>query len=337
MALAGSTTDPVRVKHEGARGMKKRLMAVAIAGCAALSVQAKEGGDQYPFGAENWLAGAVPPPGTYFKNYLGYYTGDLQDGSGSNASFPGTGKTGDVSAVFDGLRVIHVTDTKILGANWGMHIIVPLVSQDVDFGAPNGGERTSGLGDITINPMILSWHGEEWHFVAAFDVYLPTGRYDQDDPRKSIGTNYYSYEPVFAASYLGKDGWELSAKFMYNIKAKNKDSGFAGPGTDGTYESGDEFHMDYLVGKRFGPWGVGLAGYYLKQMNNDEYEGVTVPAVPGLWSKGRKGEVFAVGPAVIYQAPKQPILMGIWHHETSAENRFEGDKFWFKLIIPLAF
>ena len=41
----------------------KLASAVALATLAIGSVQAKEGGDQYPIGAETWLAGALPPPG----------------------------------------------------------------------------------------------------------------------------------------------------------------------------------------------------------------------------------------------------------------------------------
>ena len=39
----------------------KLASAVALATLAIGSVQAKEGGDQYPNGAETWLGGAVPP------------------------------------------------------------------------------------------------------------------------------------------------------------------------------------------------------------------------------------------------------------------------------------
>ena len=314
--------------------LKATAAAIAAAGMmfAAGLTSAKEGGDQYPNGVEGWLAGAVPPPGNYFLNYFGYYSGDLRDGSGNKTSFPGTGNNGSVSAWFDALRFLKTTGYQIFGANYGFHAIVPLVHQQLDLGAPNGSRTVSGFGDVTLSPLVLSWHTPEWHWAAALDIFMPWGKYDKNDGRGSIGANYYSYEPVFAVTYLGPTGWEVSAKFMYNFKDKNKDANFLG--TDGTYESGDEFHMDYTVGKRFGPWGVGLAGYYLKQTNDDKFNGASVPPVPGLWSQGRRGEVFAIGPSVIYQAEKSPIFIGTWHHETTAENRFRGDKFLFKLILP---
>ena len=101
------------------------------------------------------------------------------------------------------------------------------------------------------------------------------------------------------------------------------------------YQSGDEFHMDYLVGKRFGPWGVGVSGYYLKQTTDDELDGREISSALGPWSDGRRGQVFAIGPTVSYTTKGGVHFTGQWNHETSVENRFGGDKFILKLIMPL--
>ncbi len=43
------------------------------------------GGGAYPNGAEDFMAGALPPPGTYFKNYLVYYTSsNFKDNNGND-------------------------------------------------------------------------------------------------------------------------------------------------------------------------------------------------------------------------------------------------------------
>ncbi|MGB0126314.1 MAG: transporter [Rhodocyclaceae bacterium] len=305
--------------------MTKIGVALALAGLVAGSAMAKEGGDQYPNGAENWYAGALPPPGNYFINYFGYYSGKLRNGNGDKVNLGG--KTPEVNAWFDALRFVQVTDKSILGGNWLWHVIVPVVHQSIDFAPLGGRESEFGIGDVTVSPFNIAWHfGPEWHAVAGMDINLPTGSYDKNDLRTSIGANYTSFEPAFAVSYLGQNGWEASAKLMYNIKTRNRD-------TD--YESGDEFHMDYLVGRNFGPWGVGLSGYYLKQVTNDKLNGRTVAAAPGLWSEGRKGEVFAIGPSVKYTTKGGTTFVGQWQHETAVENRFGGDKLWFKMILPL--
>jgi hypothetical protein len=273
---------------------------------------AKEGPDQYPNGAENFLAGALPPPGNYFINYLGYYDGEYRDNNGDKV--PGL----QVNAVFNALRYIYVSNHQILGGSFGMHAILPFVHQSLDTPFPTiGNGDVFGLGDIVIGPLIIGWHfPPEWHVTVGLDVSLPTGKYSSTDPTDSIGANYYSFEPIVAFTYLSPGGFEVSAKLMYNIKTRNDD-------TD--YESGDEFHMDYLIGQHFGPWAVGIGGYYLKQTTDDTLNGQKVGP------DGNRGQVFAFGPAVKYDYQGMSFV-GTWDYETNAENRFQGNKFFLKFI-----
>lgn len=92
---------------------------------------------------------------------------------------------------------------------------------------------------------------------------------------------------VVGLSYMPKSGWEASTKLMYNVKTTN-------PATN--YHSGQEFHMDYLLGKHFGSWMFGGTGYALKQVTDDTVNGQTVAAVPDMSNAGRRGQVLAAGP-----------------------------------------
>ncbi|THF64974.1 phenol degradation protein meta [Pseudothauera nasutitermitis] len=299
--------------------MNSKLLAAAICGlCAAASVHAKEGGDQYPNGAENWFAGAIPPPGNYFINYFGHVSGTLRDHKGDKVTAP-NGKNVKLKATFDALRFLKVTETQFLGANYGWAALLPIVHLSID--AAGSRDSRTHIGDATFTPFLLSWHAPEWHYVVGLDVNLPTGRYDKNDPGgRNTGENYYSLEPVFGVTYLGSSGWEVSGKFMYNWKTRNKD-------TD--YQSGDEFHMDFLVGKHVGPWSVGLSGYYLKQLTDDKQNGRKVGP------DGNRGQVFAIGPSVKYETAGKSQLIFQWQHESNVKNRFKGDKLWFKLITAL--
>ena len=298
--------------NSSALAQRTKLWAAAIAlGLGSSAALAVEGADQYPNGAENWLAGAAPPPGNYFINYAGHYSATKRDGSGNALPVK-------VSADFDAARFLQVTETRLLGANWGWHVIVPVVHQTVE--APNGKVSTTGLGDITINPLVLGWHTPTWHYGVGLDINVPTGQYDKNDGRRSIGANYISVEPIFAASYLDQNGWDVSGKFMLNFKGKN---------TDTNYQSGTEFRLDYLAGKNVGPWGVGLSGYYVKQISDDELGGVKVGA------DGNRGQVLAIGPSVKYTLSPGTLLVAQWQRETHVENRFSGNKVWLKLIMPL--
>lgn len=301
--------------------MNKSTLALALAtlGAIATSVaQAKEGGDQYPNGAETFMAGALPPAGDYFLNYLGWYGGELQDNDGRTVQV--AGKPVKVDAWFDALRWVKVTNTKLLGADYAVHAILPLVRQKMEIGGALSG-TASGAGDLVFSPLVLGWHTPQLHVIAAVDVYLPTGKYDNDPQRPwaNIGTNYRSIEPLVALTYLHASGFEASTKLMYNFKSRNKD-------TD--YQSGDEFHADYLLGYHAGPWMAGLGGYYVRQTSDDEQGGIKVGP------DGNRGRALAVGPHVAYSTKAGTTFIGQWQHETDVRNRFEGDKVWLKLIMP---
>lgn len=283
-----------------------KIIAGTLALTCCLNAYAKEGGDQYPNGAEGFMAGALPPPGHYLLNYAGYYGGTMHDKDGNEVSDV------EVTAWFDALRYVNVTEHKLLGADYAWHIIVPIVKQELN--TPGGDKSVTGLGDITVSPLALGWHWSEWHMLAGVDFHLPFGKYSKSDPLARIGANYLSVEPFWGITYRNQSQWEASAKLMYNIKQEN----------DYThYQSGDEFHMDYTVGKHLGNWSLGLGGYYLVQLEEDEQDGVTLADT--------EAQVLAVGPQVAYNYKGMSFIFK-WHHETQVENRFGGDKVFFKFV-----
>ncbi len=276
------------------------------------------GGNAYPLGAEDFMSGAVPPPGYYFIDYFLYYSADeLNNKDGDNV-----GDGFDLDAVVNTFRFIYVTKQKIFGGFWGVHMFVPIWYLDVT--APGGvmSDDKTGLGDIIIDPFILSWHFKNWHLATGVDIYMPTGSYDKEDVA-NISRNYWTFEPIFAFTYISDGGFEVSSKFMYDFNTNN-------PDTD--YLSGQEFHFDYAVGYRVNNWNLGVAGYYYKQITDDKMNGetVTFPASLG-FDEGFKGQTFAVGPAVKYNYKNMSFtLKYLW--ETAVEHRPEGSDLWFKFV-----
>lgn len=295
--------------------MKKTVLAVAALGVAATGLAvpeagAVEGAVQYPHGAEGFMAGALPPPGTYFLGYGIHYQGTLQDGSGNDVKVAGK----DVNLMVDAFaaRVVHMTDWEILGGTYGVHAIVPIFRNELEVAGRTYTE--TGIGDITLNPAIIAWHRENLHWAIGLDVNLPTGSYDRNRPL-NIGANYWSFEPLVAVTWLPGDGWEVNAKLMYNIKLEN-------PDTD--VRSGDEFHMDYAVAKTIGNWSLGVGGYAVYQTTDDERDGVDLD---------NSARVLAVGPIVKYQAGATSLIAK-YYHEVVSENAFQGDRFVLKLVTP---
>lgn len=296
------------------RKMRKVAQAITLALAALpLAAAASEGGKSaYPNGAEDFMVGAAPPPGNYFINYLLNYSADKLNDGGGNNMIPGF----DLNVWADVMRFIHISNYKILGANWGWHVFVPVLSVDVTIPGPPESKK-SGLGDILFSPLILSWHySKNLHTVAALDIYAPTGSYDQYRIANT-GLNYWTFQPVYAVSYISDQGWEASAKFMYDFNTENDDT---------NYKSGQALHVDYTVAKHFPGWALGVGGYYFTQTTGDSGSG----APPG----GYKGKAFAVGPQVMFDVGKVKAIFK-YQWETDTENRPQGNNFWFKLIVPL--
>jgi len=268
------------------------------------------GGGAYPNGAEDFMMGALPPPGTYFKNYLTYYTASkLNDNNGNDlvVNF-------DLKVAADVLRFIHVTNYKILGANWAVHTLIPLVYQDVKLGSNK--DNRSGLGDIIVDPIILGWHSKNFHVTAGIDIYIPSGSYDKEH-LANIGRNYWTFEPILGVTYLSDKGFELSTKLMYDVNMENDDT---------KYKSGQEFHADYNIGYHISrELAVGLGGYYYYQITEDELNGTKVGFT------GFEGRVFSIGPVVQYGYKNMSFTLK-WQPEFEVRNKPEGDKFWFNFV-----
>lgn len=289
---------------------KVSLIAACVCGLAVSPAMATEGGGgAYPNGAEDFMSGALPPPGDYLITYGLYYKADeLIDGQGNKLPVD---FDLDVAGVV--LRYVHVTPVEVLGGLWAQHIFVPALNVDVT--TPAGSDDKTGLGDLIVDPVILSWHKPPFHWAVGLDTYVPVGAYDKDD-LANVGRNYWTFEPVAAATYMDENGIDVSVKLMYDINTENSD-------TD--YRSGDEFHCDYAAGIALGPVKLGATGYYYKQTTDDD-------APAGAMVLG-KGEQIAAGPAVGCQIGKASVVAK-YQREFETEARPEGDRFWLKLVVP---
>ena len=303
---------------KGWRRDKKVFLLLLLAVSALLStitfiddaVATEGGGGAYPNGAEDFMSGALPPPGTYFINYLTYYrASEFKDKDGDDL-IPDF----SLDAVANVFRLIHVTNYQVLGANWGVQAFLPIVYLDVS--VPGRDDDRWGIGDVIVDPFMLGWHSKNWHVTTGIDIFVPVGTYDEDR-LANAGRNYWTFEPVVAVTFLSDGGIELSSKFMYDFNTENED-------TD--YQSGQEFHFDYTIGYHIDQsWALGLGGYYYHQTTNDEVDGVKVSP------DGFKGQVFAIGPQAKYDYKNMSFTLK-WQREFEVENRPEGDKFWLKFM-----
>ena len=262
-------------------------------------------------GAENYYAGALPPPGFHIIDYTFFYSATKFMGpSGDKDSPPGF----HVTALANVIRPIYVADVDVLGANPAWHLIIPIVYQKVSVNGTSSNKF--GIGDIYFSPLILGWHREVFHWVAALDIIAPTGSYDIAAVNgNNIGKNHWTFEPAFAISAITKQGFTASAKFMYDIHTENQD-------TKAT--CGDQIHIDYSMGyKIHDNWDIGLGGYYLKGLQDDTQDGVKVA--------DSKQEVLAIGPNVRFSKGKLSIVLEP-DFEVITKNRTQGIATWLKLV-----
>jgi hypothetical protein len=295
------------------KGLFSVLLLVWIVGLSLIvtgtGFATEGGGGAYPNGVEDFLAGALPPPGTYYINEMLYYTSDTFRGTDGDELFSDF----KVRAFANSFRFLHMTKKQVFGAQWGVQAIVPVVYVDVTL--PFGSDRRWGLGDLVVDPFILGWHSKNLHVATGIDVVIPVGTYDKDR-LANAGRNYWTIEPIVAATFLTDSGFEISAKVMYDFNTKNTDTG---------YRSGQEFHMDYAIGYHLKQWTLGLSGYLYSQTTGDELHGQKVG------TDGFKGRVISLGPTAKYDHKNTSLILK-WQPEFEAKNRPEGNTFWFKFL-----
>ncbi|MBK5318763.1 transporter [Erwinia sp. TH29] len=277
------------------------------------AVQATEGGgSSYPMGAENYMTGAMPPPGFYGQIFAESYRADrLLDNRGQRAV-----DDFHLSADVIAPRLIWVTEQKILDGALAFHVNVPLVDLRVEVNGQH--QNKTGLGDIIFGPALGYHYSEKFHAIYAVDVFAPTGRYDRGD-LANIGRNYWAFEPIAAFSYVDPAGVNADIKMMYDFNLRNA-------ATD--YRSGQELHADYSLGWGFGNgWVVGVGGYVYRQTTDDRQDGERI--------EDNKGRAFAIGPSIKYASNSGWFVTAKWQKESEVRNRPEGEAYWVKLTVPL--
>jgi hypothetical protein len=277
----------------------KLLAAAGTLGLALSAAPTYAVNGHYVGGIEGTKGAVVPPEGLYYRGYLVHYDidtvrddrGDLDDADGSVTAFAN--------------RFIYVTDKKFLGADYGMEAIV--IAQDNDFDFANSSE--SGIGDVFLGPVILSWHGKQWDSVFAAGHWFDTGDYDAADPA-SIGKGHGTTMLTLGGTWYFDEqrDWSFSALSRYEIKTEQDD-------TDIT--KGDSWIVEWAVGKVLDNGvEVTLAGYDGWQLESDSGPGAT----------NAKVEQHAIGAEVTF--PVKAIgaqLSGAVYTEYSNKNRPEGN------------
>jgi hypothetical protein len=262
----------------------------------------------YSSGVEGIKAATLPPPGLYYRLYNVFYNADeLMDPDGDELPI---GFEVSVYAMVN--RFVCITNKKFLGADFGADFVIPLIYTDIEIKGTPVDDDQFGLGDIFIEPFVLSWHGPRYDASFGLGAYVPTGEYDKDKPA-SPGKDMWTGMLTLGGTYYFDAGktWSASILGRYETHSEKDE-------TDVT--PGDDFHFEWGIGKTLAKvWDVGLTGYCHWQVTDDSGSGVT-------GDKSVHDRVYAIGPEVSVFIPPAKLFASLrsqW--EFGAEDRSEGN------------
>lgn len=268
----------------------------------------------------------LPPtaPGGFFKPIFVNYRGE------ASAKVPtAAGVVANLSADADTLVLgggYGFEQTVFGGAHFSMAAFLPYtwLSVSGDSAALRGARiqnRVSGLGDLTVVPVLLGWKSDQWQYDFLMPIYAPTGSY-QAGRLGNTGLNYWTFDPIVGVAYSNaRSGLNAGAHLGYAINTENNAT---------KYKSGNVLHLDTSI-QQIVPLGsgfanIGLEAWYFQQLTCDSGAGAALGCF--------KGRTAGVGPVLGYILPigKEKLLLEFkWLPELDTKNRLKGDYLWVKV------
>jgi hypothetical protein len=199
----------------------------------------------------------------------------------------------------------------LTGSQLGLDVIVPVVLGSVSIPG-NSDSDAGGLGDFIFSP-VFQWNNHKIFgllYYHRFQVHVtaPTADFDS---RFSFhpGDNVWSVAPYYAQTLwlLPYVNLEISLRHQWRYCTTN-------PETD--IQPGQIYYVNYAASYGLTQtFRVGLNGYALQQLTNDELKGHDI--------EDSKERVIALGPGIVYNKGDLTFMVN-YFREFAAENRPEG-------------
>lgn len=271
------------------------LLALAAA-LGALTGPAARAEGHYVPGVEGLQGASVPPPGAYYLGYLVNYRMDDFRAPGTSSNLPGHNR-GTVTALAN--RFVWITGHKVLGADYGVEAIVPVMRTSLTVNAAGISDTRSGVGDVFLGPLVLGWHGPQWDAVAAAGVWLDSA---ETGHPASPGKGFKSTMLTGGLTYYFDGARTVSGSALLRLERNGRNAAGMRPGHQATLEWG--------LGRSFGGWQAGLVGYSQWQLGDDSGPGAST----------HRASRHALGAELVYPVPGAGLfLKGAFYKEVRAE------------------
>lgn len=299
-----------------------------IVGAASASIvmAAENGALNYPAGSPGIFVGRFPPiPGLFVIAQTSHMTSDaLYDDNGDKEE----GEDFEMEAWAQTFRFLASYPRKLWGASLYSQLVVPIVNVSTSLSANTPGGKINifddddtGIGNITISPLVLNWHRPEndHHYTVGVDFVLEQGAAYDESNDVNAGTGYATIIPTAAYRFDRPDGPDLGIRANLMINLQN----------DAThYDTGDMLAFDFVAGWNFGNWKAGIVGGYTHQYGDDE-AGKDYPH-----PANGKLRTLTMGPSIAFS--NGPLTININYQKgVLAENASMNDAFWLNLALPL--
>ena len=213
----------------------------------------------------------------------------------NDAKLQGDGK---VTALVN--RFVKITDTKLLGADYGFETIIPVIRTSLDIKAAALNDSDSGVGDVYLGPLVLGWHGPQWDAVAAAGLWLDTASHNTP---VAAGKGYKSTMLTGGVTYYFDPAKSVSGSALFRFERHGKN--------DAGIRPGDQLSLEWGVGKNLGAYQLGVVGY-------SQWE---VSEGGGAGANNLKSSKHALGAEVVYPVPGAGMfLKGAFYKEYSVEG-----------------
>ena len=233
----------------------------------------------YIGGATGLENGTTAPPG-FFGTFFPVveHVNALKGPKGATIAKP------DINVVANMAAYAVTTQKKILGADYGLSVIIPIVNTRFTENLFNASAASAGISDLYFAPIILGWEKGNFNYTVNYGFYAPTGEFDPTSPLNP-GLGFWEHQIQAGATYsIGKPKlWNTSFLTTWEI-SQGKSSGDVKPGP--------MFTGEYSFGRRFDKYqmNAGIAGYGYKKLSADSGRGVN-PLVAGILDRS-----FGIGP-----------------------------------------